>query len=93
VTFFENCIECDWSESWEGGSAADDPGIEHAKETGHTVRTHVLDEAQKVSERSATSEEIAEWDEEHDGPHPVFSVPHRPERKKLEFEEDPDVGE
>lgn len=31
-------------------------------------------------EQSATREEIKEWDEENDDPHPVFDVPHRPER-------------
>lgn len=32
------------------------------------------------TKRSATSEEIEEWNEENDEPHPVFAVPHRPER-------------
>lgn len=35
----EECRDCDWSETWDGGSAAEDPAVEHAKETGHTVRT------------------------------------------------------
>lgn len=39
MTLKEVCTECDWSEDWSGGSAADDPAIEHAKETGHKVRT------------------------------------------------------
>lgn len=29
---------------------------------------------------SATSEEIKEWEEEHDELHPIFQVEHRPER-------------
>lgn len=29
---------------------------------------------------SATAEEIREWEDEHDEPHPVFEVEHRPER-------------
>lgn len=37
----EECTECDWRTVWEGGSAADDPGLQHAKETGHTVHTEV----------------------------------------------------
>ncbi len=39
------------------------------------------------TERSATAEEIREWEEEHDEPHPVFKVEHRPERKRV-FEDD-----
>ncbi|WP_323192395.1 hypothetical protein [Halostella sp. PRR32] len=35
------------------------------------------------TERSATAEEIEEWDEEHDEPHPVFEVDHRPERQNV----------
>lgn len=34
--------------------------------------------------RSATAEEIREWNAENDEPHPVFEVEHRPERKPLE---------
>lgn len=41
---------------------------------------------QAGTQQSATSEEIEAWDNEHDEPHPVFAVPHRPERKSLEFE-------
>lgn len=32
---------------------------------------------------SATAEDIQEWDEHNDEPHPVFSVDHRPERVNL----------
>jgi len=35
------------------------------------------------SERSATREEIEEWEEEHDEPHPVFEVDHRAERQPV----------
>lgn len=35
---------------------------------------------------TVTKEEIEEWEEEHDEPHPVFQVDHRPER--ISFEED-----
>lgn len=38
----EECQDCDWSETWSSGSAADDPGIKHAKETGHTVSTSTI---------------------------------------------------
>lgn len=44
------------------------------------------DESTRGTERSATAEEIREWEEEHDEPHPVFEVPHRPERKNLKEE-------
>jgi len=37
--------------------------------------TSDADTTQKV-----TAEEIREWEEEHDEPHPVFEVNHRPER-------------
>lgn len=40
----------------------------------------MADQSDADTERSATREEIREWDEEHDEPHPVFRVPHRPER-------------
>lgn len=35
------------------------------------------------TERSVTSEEIEQWRDEHDEPHPVFEVDHRPERETL----------
>jgi hypothetical protein len=35
------------------------------------------------TEMSATAAEIEEWEEEHDEPHPIFEVEHRPERKTL----------
>ena len=34
-----------------------------------------------------TKEEIEEWEEEHDEPHPVFRVDHRPERVPVATEE------
>jgi len=37
------------------------------------------------TEQSATPEEIQEWEDEHDEPHPVFEVPHRPERESLDI--------
>ena len=39
-------------------------------------------------EYSVSSEEIEEWNDEHDEPHSVFTVKHRPERIELEFEGD-----
>jgi hypothetical protein len=36
-----------------------------------------------TQEMSATSEEIEEWEEEHEEPHPVFEVNHRPERERV----------
>lgn len=36
---------------------------------------------------SATSEEIEEWNETHDEPHPVFRVNHRPERETISDED------
>jgi len=40
----ETCRDCDWSEKWDGGTAAEDPGVAHAKETGHTVTTEVAED-------------------------------------------------
>lgn len=39
----EDCEECDWSEVWDGGFESRDPALQHAYETGHTVRTEVYD--------------------------------------------------
>lgn len=36
-----------------------------------------------TQDMSATSEEIEKWEEEHEEPHPVFEVNHRPERKQV----------
>jgi hypothetical protein len=44
MTFKETCNDCDWSETWDGGTAAEDPAVEHAKETGHTVSSEIVDE-------------------------------------------------
>jgi|APHM01.1.fsa_nt_gi hypothetical protein len=35
----EVCTECDWTETWSGGPASDDPAIAHAAATGHTVKS------------------------------------------------------
>jgi hypothetical protein len=43
--FKEDCNDCEWSETWEGGFASDDPGVQHAKETGHTLTTTVVRDA------------------------------------------------
>ena len=43
MTLIESCTDCDWSSLWEGGKAADDPAIEHAKETGHKVKTRPVE--------------------------------------------------
>lgn len=40
-------------------------------------------ESENQTDRSATAEEINEWGEENDEPHPVFEVPHRPERERV----------
>lgn len=42
MTLREVCNDCDWSETWSGGSAADDPAIGHAAATRHTVSTEVI---------------------------------------------------
>lgn len=34
-------------------------------------------------QESATAEEIEEWEEENDEPHPIFDVDHRPEREEV----------
>lgn len=44
MTLKQYCNDCDWSDEWEGGTAADDPAIEHALETGHRVSTEVVTE-------------------------------------------------
>ena len=35
------------------------------------------------TEHSVTSEELEKWNAEHDEPHPVFVVEHRPERQQI----------
>lgn len=42
---------------------------------------------------SATPEEIEKWEKEHDEPHPVFQVDHRPERKPVMSDEPTAVGQ
>lgn len=42
----------------------------------------------KTADQTATREEISEWEEEHDEPHPIFEVPHRPERHQLELSDE-----
>jgi hypothetical protein len=42
---------------------------------------------------SATPEEIEKWNAEHDEPHPVFQVEHRPERKSLNNKDTELVGQ
>lgn len=42
--------------------------------------------------RQATAEEIREWNEENDEPHPVFAVPHQPERLTFEHSCDTPAG-
>jgi len=37
MTLKETCNDCDWSATWDGGTAAEDPVVQHAKETGHTI--------------------------------------------------------
>ena len=59
MPLLESCQDCDWEERWKGGSASDDPGLEHAKLTGHTVRTSAVPE--KESPDSAV-EELKELD-------------------------------
>lgn len=39
-----------------------------------------------TSEEFATAQEVREWEAKHDEPHPVFRVPHRPERHQIEFD-------
>jgi len=46
MALLEHCFHCEWEETWEGGPASEDPGIEHAKETGHTVHTKVVNDAE-----------------------------------------------
>jgi len=41
-----------------------------------------------MTEKSATGEEIEAWGEENEEPHPVFEVPHRPERERVIPEEE-----
>lgn len=44
------------------------------------------------TEMFATAEEIEEWDEENDEPHPIFEVEHRPERQTLNAPDDTMAG-
>lgn len=45
------------------------------------------EDQQTYQKVSASSDQIEEWDEEHDEPHPVFRVDHRPERETISDEE------
>lgn len=40
----EECRDCEWETKWSGGTSAEDPAVDHALETGHTVHTEVADE-------------------------------------------------
>lgn len=46
MVLLETCTDpdCGFAEQWEGGTAAEDPGVEHARETGHEVKTRVVDD-------------------------------------------------
>lgn len=42
MTLWQYCLDddCDWTARWEGGTAGDDPGLDHLKEhPGHIVRS------------------------------------------------------
>ena len=41
----ETCNDCGWSETWEGGTAAEDPAVEHARLTGHSVSSKPVPDA------------------------------------------------
>lgn len=45
MTLYVYCTAdgCGYSTTWGGGTAADDPAVEHAKDTGHTVKTTVAE--------------------------------------------------
>lgn len=67
---------CTWTDSWEGGSVADDPAIDHLEDnTDHTVKSGVADyhtgfyEMQRAGELDVTREmvEIVERVQDGDG--------------------------
>lgn len=50
---------CYWVQMWEGGSAANDPAIDHLKSnSNHTVRSGVNDEHKQKFEAQASGEDI-----------------------------------
>lgn len=38
----ESCDDCRWFTYWDGGPASMDPGLKHARDTGHTVTGSVV---------------------------------------------------
>lgn len=56
MTLKETCNDCEWEETWEGGTAAEDPSVQHAKETGHTVSSFPCDQEKEVSYDDELSE-------------------------------------
>lgn len=52
----ESCNDCDWEAYWDGGTAAEDPAIDHARDTGHTVTGRVAGIADNDSTGSEGSE-------------------------------------
>jgi len=52
------------------------------------------DGGENIQTESATREEIDEWDDNHDEPHPVFDVPHKPVRVPVKGDSDePDAAD
>lgn len=39
----ESCNDCPWTGFWDGGPVSKDPGLKHARITGHTVTGTVAD--------------------------------------------------
>lgn len=56
-----------------------------------TLVSYTMGSSDSTSTVSATSEEIEEWNAEHDEPHPVFQVEHCPERNYLSKEENSEL--
>lgn len=58
---FQYCLEpgCDWTETWSGGSAADDPSLVHLfTNPDHTVRGGVNDEHKRNYERQKNGKDV-----------------------------------
>lgn len=47
----ESCGDCDWEDYWDGGAAAEDPGLAHARKTGHSVTGRVAGKQEVFDER------------------------------------------
>lgn len=60
MPLIERCQDCDWRIVWDGGSAAEDPAVDHADDTGHKVRTSAGPKPDWATGSSQTGNESTE---------------------------------